>query len=166
MSPPVTDELSERSRNRSTDLITSDNEIKHASTRDSLKRGMSEPTRDSNKRTTETFAGVRRSTRRGSLSVLSKCTLVEVLTTEAKPTGVSYYIPKTHAQAIMSTDAARWIEAEDSEKAGLVNAGVMQLVPLPHKAKVIPCKWVYCLKTGSLGNIIRFKARLVIRGDL
>ena len=88
VSPPVTDEFSERLQNRSMDSFTSD--INDDSTRYSLKCGMIEPTRDSERLTSDSFTGVRRSTRRESLLVLSKCTLVEVHTTDAKPTGFTY----------------------------------------------------------------------------
>ncbi|GBP38158.1 Retrovirus-related Pol polyprotein from transposon TNT 1-94 [Eumeta japonica] len=35
---------------------------------------------------------------------------------------------------------------------------------LPFDKKVLPSKWVYKTKTDQCGNIVRFKARLVIKG--
>ena len=38
------------------------------------------------------------------------------------------------------------------------------LVELPNRAKAIGCKWVFKTKRDSLGNIERYKARLVAMG--
>lgn len=39
------------------------------------------------------------------------------------------------------------------------------IVPLPPKKQVIPCKWVYKIKQKSNGTIERYKARLIIGSD-
>ena len=41
---------------------------------------------------------------------------------------------------------------------------VWDLVELPNGAKVIGCKWVFKTKKDSLGNIERYKVRLVAKG--
>ena len=41
---------------------------------------------------------------------------------------------------------------------------VWDLVELPKGAKIISCKWVYKTKRNSLGNIERYKTRLVAMG--
>ena len=41
---------------------------------------------------------------------------------------------------------------------------VWDLVELPNGAKVIGCKWVFKTKKYSLGNIERYKAKLVAKG--
>ena len=40
-----------------------------------------------------------------------------------------------------------------------------ELVELPQDRKAINCKWVYKLKKDKEGNLKRYKARLVARGD-
>ena len=42
--------------------------------------------------------------------------------------------------------------------------GVWNLVELLDNAKAIGCKWVFKTKRDSLGNIKRYKARLVVKG--
>ena len=42
--------------------------------------------------------------------------------------------------------------------------GVWNLVELLDNAKAIGCKWVFKTKKDSLGNIERYKAKLVIKG--
>jgi len=41
---------------------------------------------------------------------------------------------------------------------------VWNLVELPNGAKTIECKWVFNTKRDSLGNIERYKVRLVANG--
>lgn len=40
------------------------------------------------------------------------------------------------------------------------------IVPLPPGKSALGCKWVFALRPDSSGNLTRFKARLVARGDL
>ena len=46
----------------------------------------------------------------------------------------------------------------------VVSKEVWNLVELPDGAKAIGCKWVFKTKKDSLGNIERYKARLVVKG--
>jgi hypothetical protein len=43
----------------------------------------------------------------------------------------------------------------------LLQIQTWELTPLPNFQKAISCKWTYHLKYNSLGNINRFKTRLV-----
>ena len=108
---------------------------------------------------------VRRSPRLSvNLSILKNLTLLEIYSaTSTLPQ--YFYIPKSHAQAILCDGAQLWIETEESELGSIREAGVIFKCKLPHGKKALPCRWVYALKTDSDNVIVRYKARLVIRGD-
>ena len=46
----------------------------------------------------------------------------------------------------------------------MASNGFWDLVKLPNGVKTIGCKWVYKTKKDSLGNIERYKARLIAKG--
>ena len=50
------------------------------------------------------------------------------------------------------------------EISSMASNGVWDLVELPNGAKSIEYKWVFKLKKDSLGNIERYKVRLVAKG--
>ena len=50
------------------------------------------------------------------------------------------------------------------EMNSMASNGVWNLVELPDGAKAIRCKWVFKTKKDSLGNIERYKARLIAKG--
>ena len=74
-------------------------------------------------------------------------------------------LPKTHKQA-MEADADAWGEAERSEFTALEEMETFELTQLPEGKRALPTKWIYALKTDADGNIVRYKARIVVRGDL
>ena len=99
-----------------------------------------------------------------NLSLLKNLTLLEVYS--AASTLPQYFnIPKSHAQAILGDGAQLWLDAEQSELGSIRDAGVISKSKLPPGKKALPCRWVYALKTDSDNVIVRYKARLVIRGD-
>lgn len=57
-----------------------------------------------------------------------------------------------------------WQQAMSEEYSALVQQGTWSLVPLPAKAPVIGCKWIFRIKRNSDGSIARYKARLVAQG--
>jgi len=93
---------------------------------------------------------------------LTQFTLVESYQVDGEVK--SYYIPKTYAQAIACEDSALWIAAMEKELKGLENAGCFEVEVLPDGANPIPSKWVFTVKTDSLGNVVCYKARLVAGG--
>ena len=50
------------------------------------------------------------------------------------------------------------------EMSSIVSNGVWDIVELPNGAKAIGCKWVFKTKKDSLGNIERYKEKLVAKG--
>jgi hypothetical protein len=73
-------------------------------------------------------------------------------------------IPKTLKQAMNSDFAKEWAEATVEEWLSLVGNDTWTLVEKKPWMKVIPCKWIFTLKTDHDGVIERFKARLVAGG--
>jgi len=74
-------------------------------------------------------------------------------------------LPKTHKQA-METDADAWGEAERSKFTALEEMETFELAQLPEVKRALPTKFTYTLKTDADGNIMRYKARVVVRSDL
>ena len=57
-----------------------------------------------------------------------------------------------------------WFNAMEDEISSMASNGVWDLIELPNGAKAIGCKWVFKTKKNSLGNIERYKARLIAKG--
>jgi hypothetical protein len=75
-------------------------------------------------------------------------------------------IPKTVKQAMASPLAKEWAEATVEEWLSLVGNSTWTIVEKKPFMKVIPCKWVYTIKTDGNGKLDRFKARLVAGGHM
>jgi transposase InsO family protein len=75
-----------------------------------------------------------------------------------------YAIPKTLKQAMASDYAQYWAEATVEEWLSLVGNNTWSLVKQEPWMKIIPCKWVFTIKTDAKGVPERFKARLVAGG--
>ncbi|CAH2092873.1 unnamed protein product [Euphydryas editha] len=75
-----------------------------------------------------------------------------------------YVEPSTYEEAVSGPNRSEWLSAMQEEYRSLLENNVWQLVDRPNNVNIIKCKWVYKLKTDSVGNLIRYKARLVARG--
>jgi hypothetical protein len=75
-------------------------------------------------------------------------------------------IPKNYNAALASPEAAHWQAAMDEHSATHVEHGTFKEVQVPLHMKVLPCRWVFSVKTDGEGKVIRFKARTVIWGNL
>jgi hypothetical protein len=75
--------------------------------------------------------------------------------------------PTNYKAAMRSALVDEWTKAGDIEHDALEERGTWTLVPRSraHGAKVIPSKWTYRTKRDSLGDVEKYKARLVARGD-
>jgi hypothetical protein len=76
-------------------------------------------------------------------------------------------IPLNYHQAHRRADSAKWAEAEEAELLGLVNKQVFQwrdVGDIPPHVKVLTTRFVYDFKTNQDNEIIKYKARLVVRG--
>ena len=74
-------------------------------------------------------------------------------------------IPKGLAQAKKTSAWSFWEAACLDELASILSHRVFTLMRLPPGRTAIPTHWVFDLKRDAHGNIIRFKARLVVDGS-
>ncbi|RVW29582.1 Retrovirus-related Pol polyprotein from transposon TNT 1-94 [Vitis vinifera] len=72
--------------------------------------------------------------------------------------------PETFSQAISCKESNLWYDAMKDEMNSMASNGVWNLVEFPNGAKAIGCKWVFKTKKDPLGNIERYKVRLVAKG--
>ncbi|RVW34949.1 Retrovirus-related Pol polyprotein from transposon TNT 1-94 [Vitis vinifera] len=72
--------------------------------------------------------------------------------------------PISVSQVKQSSDSEKWIEAMKDEMKSMKDNGVWDLVELPEGVKSIGCKWIFKTKHDSKGNIVRYKAHLVVKG--
>ena len=72
--------------------------------------------------------------------------------------------PETFSQALSCKESDLWYNAMKDELDSIKSNEVWDLVELPQGEKAIGYKWVYKMKRDSLGNIERYKVRLVAKG--
>ncbi|GFV81941.1 retrovirus-related Pol polyprotein from transposon TNT 1-94 [Trichonephila clavipes] len=82
---------------------------------------------------------------------------------EALMVGVT--IPICYKQAIRSRDASKWRDAMDKEINVMMERKVWDLVDHPDNIKILENRWVYTIKYDENNKIVRYKARLVVRGN-
>ena len=70
--------------------------------------------------------------------------------------------PLSYKQA--ATDS-NWVAAMKNKIASIQTNHTWCLAPCPPTVIPLHVKWIYKLKTDALGNLLRYKARLVARGD-
>lgn len=72
--------------------------------------------------------------------------------------------PLTVEEALSSAESRHWKEAMDEEYKSLLENNTFEITSLPESKRAIPCKWVFKKKTDENGKIVKYKARLVIKG--
>ncbi|GFW48026.1 retrovirus-related Pol polyprotein from transposon TNT 1-94 [Trichonephila clavipes] len=78
---------------------------------------------------------------------------------------VEVTIPNCYKQAIRSRDASKWRDAMDKEINVMMERKVWVLVDHPDNIKILENRWVYTIKYDENNKIVRYKARLVARGN-
>lgn len=72
--------------------------------------------------------------------------------------------PQTVEEALSSTEVKEWKQAMDAEMNSLMENETWNLVKLPPGKIALPNKWVFKRKTNQQGEVMQYKARLVIKG--
>jgi len=67
-------------------------------------------------------------------------------------------------QAMKSSNSQKWIDAMEDDIKSMRDNDVWDLVELPEGVKPIGYKWIFKTKRDFMGNIERYKARLVATG--
>ncbi|KAF0727716.1 hypothetical protein Ae201684P_004886 [Aphanomyces euteiches] len=73
-------------------------------------------------------------------------------------------VPQSHKEAMASPDWRNWKAAEEAEVAQLLALKTWTVAKPPVDRKIIRGRWTYARKTDAAGNIIRWKARWVLKG--
>ncbi|KAJ9527439.1 hypothetical protein QJQ45_025713, partial [Haematococcus lacustris] len=75
-------------------------------------------------------------------------------------------IPATIKEALAGPQSEQWSLAADEEMQSLLSYGTWELVELPEGCRPLDNRWVFSVKRDGRGSIVRFKARLVVKGFL
>jgi len=73
--------------------------------------------------------------------------------------------PLIYEEAMSSSTASFWKEAINDEMTSIMGNDTWKLVDLPPGCKPIGCKWVFKTKKNLDGSILKFKDRLVAKGN-
>jgi hypothetical protein len=73
--------------------------------------------------------------------------------------------PRSYAEAIRSHDSEAWSTAHADEGGALLANKTWVLTDLPPGKKALSCQWLFKRKYDAKGNLVRYKARLVVRGN-
>jgi hypothetical protein len=72
--------------------------------------------------------------------------------------------PTSYQESQEGKESKEWKLAMESEMKSLEENGTYEACNLPNGKKAIGCKWVYKIKKGADGEIIKYKARIVAQG--
>ena len=74
------------------------------------------------------------------------------------------YEPKSWKDAMLHNGQERWLQAANDEMDSLISNNTWTLVDPPLNRSILKGKWVFKYKRGPLGEVIRHKARWVVKG--
>ena len=74
--------------------------------------------------------------------------------------------PVSYRDAITGPYREEWIKSMAKEVQSQKNGGTWVLVPRPKDKNVLKGRWVYKVKLGPNGEVLRYKSRFVIKGYL
>jgi hypothetical protein len=74
------------------------------------------------------------------------------------------YEPKSWKDAMLHNGYERWLKAANDEMDSLISNKTWSLVDPPSNQSILKGKWVFKYKNGPLGEIVRYKARWVVKG--
>ena len=89
--------------------------------------------------------------------------MAKVTLAQANPT--EPFEPRNFKEAMADYDHDKWRGVIQEEFNSLKDNKTWELVDRPTDQRVLQGKWIYRHKRGPNGEIIRYKARWVIRGD-
>ena len=72
--------------------------------------------------------------------------------------------PQSVLEAMQGLHSEKWKRAMESEMDSLKENGVYEIVDRPAGKKVVKSKWVFRVKTNELGEVEKYKARVVAKG--
>ena len=72
--------------------------------------------------------------------------------------------PNTYQDAMISPDSEKWSEACQLEYDTIMGYSSWDLVQKPPEVNIVGCRWTFQIKRDSLGQIDKYKARLVAQG--
>ena len=67
-------------------------------------------------------------------------------------------------EAVESNNSKKWYNAMKEELKSMTDNNVWVMTELPEGSKRVGCKWVFKTKRDSMGNVERYKTRLVAKG--
>ena len=74
--------------------------------------------------------------------------------------------PITYKEYLNSSESNKWLIAMKSKMDSMYTNQVWTLVEPPEGTKPIGCKWIFKMTMGMEGNVIAYKAKLVVKGYL
>eukprot|EP00286_Rhodomonas_abbreviata_P028108 CAMPEP_0181313458 /NCGR_PEP_ID=MMETSP1101-20121128/14257_1 /TAXON_ID=46948 /ORGANISM="Rhodomonas abbreviata, Strain Caron Lab Isolate" /LENGTH=1511 /DNA_ID=CAMNT_0023420409 /DNA_START=376 /DNA_END=4908 /DNA_ORIENTATION=+ len=75
-------------------------------------------------------------------------------------------VPKSEKEARACAHAEQWLTSEEIELKTIWKMGTFEIVDLPPGVIPLPSRFTYSIKRDQYGRIVKFKSRLVARGDM